>query len=311
MKTPGKRRKKHRKTTRKPCGERPETQLGPAEEYVRQGIIAMRDAVSPLTVEAILSLAKDLSRLPEHQQRICFAYSLALASLTLRASNSKRNGYVQNTEIRFQVRVEGVKCLLPIICAIPLNQVPGLEVTSGVERWILGLVETWFVQQCERIAIERHPAIVPVRCDDEVEYDSWKGEPAPDSIPVELAPNSDVIDSFIEKASTRIDYWRALGKAEKLLRLSSLSLCPRLKRRLEGAIDPANRPSGHTQLKTVPIGPRNFGIVEALEKLEQQGKSIWGPGREPGPACEVVGTKLSMSRYTILDIYNKDKELQL
>ena len=138
-------------------------------------------------------------------------------------------------------------------------------------------METWLVQQCERVIIERHPAIVPVRCDDEVEYYSWKGEPEPDSIPVELAPNSDVIDSFIEKASTRIDYWRALGKAEKLLRLSSLSLCPRLKRRLEGAIDPANRPSGHTQLKNCTHRPTKLRHCRSAGETGAAGQEHMGP----------------------------------
>ena len=247
MSNRGKETHKLREVTRKPRGA-PEIQPGPAEELFRKNYIAMSDATSRLSVDeaTILSVVVDLSRLPEHKTHIWFSEHLVLESPTLRASTSRASGKVLNATIWFFVTVKGVKSRLPITCAIPLNQVPEPEVRTGDESLILVRVETWLAQQCERVAIERYPEIVPARCDDEGEYEFWKGEPEHDSIPVELVPNNDIIDFLIEGAAKNIDYWKALGKVAKLLKASDRPLDGPLKRRLEAAIDPANRPSGRT-----------------------------------------------------------------
>ena len=289
-----------------------ETPLSPAEKFFKNGIIAMSDATSRLSVdeETILSVVASLSRLPEHKTHIWFSEHLVLESLTLRASTSRASGKILNATIWFFVTVKGVKSRLPITCAI-LNQVPGLKLLTRDEPSSSGLVRRWLAQQCERVAIERYPEIVPARCDDEVECEFWKGEPEHDSIPVELVPNNDIIDFLIEGAAKNIDYWKALREVAKRLKAGGWPLDAPLKRRLEAAIDPANRPSGRTQLKSVRQSARNFGIAAALERLAQQGVPIWGPDRGPGPACEVVGNELFMSAHTILGIYKKDKELRL
>ena len=288
-----------------------ETPLSPAEKFFKNGIIAASDAISRENAEKILSETNKLHRLPEHKAHFGFVYWMALTSLSLRASMSRASGKVLNARIWFCVTVKGVKSRLPITCAIPLNQVPGLKLLTRDEPSSSGLVRRWLVEQCERVAIERYPEIVPARCDDEVECEFWKGEPEHDSIPVELVPNNDIIDFLIEGAADNIDYWKALGEVAKRLKTSSWPLDACLKRRLEAAIDAANRPSGRTQLKSVRQSARNFGIVEALKSFAQQKVPIWGPDRGPGSACEVVGNKLSMSAHTILDIYKKDKELRL
>ena len=291
--------------------DRPAAPLGPAEEILKKDIDASEAIARAGSLEEILSAAAEVSRLPDQGMHAGFPYDLALTSLTLRASRSKAGGKVLNARIRFRVKANGVPFEHHVTCAIPLNQeVPGLELLAGDESSTSVLLRRWLTQQCKRIAIERHPEIVSSRCDDEVGREFWEGEPAPASIPVELVLNNDIIDFLIEQAAEHIDFWKALRMVAKVLKASGLPLCAGLEHRLQAAIEPAKRPSGRTQLKSVRKSARNFGIVMALEKLAQQGVPIWGPDRGPGPACEMVGNRLSMSAHTVLDIYKQHKKLQ-
>ena len=290
--------------------DRPAAPLGPAEEILKKDIDASEAIARAGSSEEILSTAAEVSRLPDQEMHAGFPYDLALTSLTLRASRSKAGGKVLNARIRLRVKANGVPFEHHVTCAIPLNQVPALGPLTGDESVTSVLLQRWLAQQCERVAIERHPEIVSAPCDDEVEREFWEGEPAPASIPVELVLNNDIIDSFIEEAAENFDYWEALRMVAKLLKASGLPLCAGLEHRLQAAIEPAKRPSGRTQLKSVRKSARNFGIVMALEKLALQGEPIWGPDRGPGPACEMVGNRLSMSAHTILDIYKQHKALQ-
>ena len=292
--------------------DRPAAPLGPAEEIFKKDIDASEAIARAGSSEEILWAAAEVLRLPDQEMHAGFPYALALTSLTLRASRSKAGGKVLNARIRLRVKANGVPFEHHVTCAIPLNQeVPGLELLAGDESSISNLVRGWLAQQCERIAIERHPEIVSSRCDDEVGREFWEGEPAPASIPVELVLNNDIIDFLIERAAEHIDFWKALRMVAKVLKASGLPLCAGLEHRLQAAIEPAKRPSGRTQWKSVRKSARNFGIVMALEKLAQQGEPICGPDRGPGPACEMVGNRLSMSAHTILDVYKKDKSYKL
>ena len=287
--------------------DRPAAPLGPAEGILKKDIDASEAIARAGSSEEILSAVAEVSRLPDQEMHAGFPYDLALTSLTLRASRSKAGGKVLNARIRLRVKANGVPFEHHVTCAIPLNQeVPGLELLAGDESSISNLVRGWLTQQCERVAIERHPEIVSSRCDDEVEREFWEGEPAPASIAVELVLNNDIINFLIEQAAEHIDFWKALRMVAKVLKARGQPLSARL----SAAIDPAKRPSGRTQLKSVRKAARNFGIVMAFEKLQHQGVRTRSPDRGPGPACEMVGTRLSMSAHTILDVHKKDKKLQ-
>ena len=134
--------------------------------------------------------------------------------------------------------------------------------------------------------------------------ESRSSQPEPGAIPVVPTPDEDTIAQFIKSASSRADYWDALGKAAAMLRKRGQPFGDALADWLvEATSRNTPRPKG-TQLVQWPEKElRNHAIIQAVKALERCGMKAT-LDREHGPACDACAKAFGLSASTVRDIWN-------